>query len=173
MKLYFVALLPDLAIQGEVTLFKQTAQDRFSSGHALKSPPHITLVPPFRSEGADFSPLQAFAHQQSRFTVRLCNFDHFGNRVIFINVSPDPPLLACQTHVAAFCHERFGIEPDQRPFHPHMTIAFRDLQRAAFPDAWSYFSAQLYERTFTAEALTLLRHTGQNWVIEQTFPLVE
>lgn len=172
-KLFFVALLPPSAIQDEVTQFKQTAQKRFGSGHALKSPPHITLVPPFRSEHTDFSTLTIFCNQQQHFTVRLQHFNHFGSRVIFVDVPPEPPLLTCQQQLADFCHGQFGVKPDSRPFHPHMTVAFKDLQRAIFPEAWAYFSAQTFERTFTADALTLLRHTGQEWVVEQTFTLSE
>lgn len=169
-RLYFVALLPDQVIQDEVTAFKQTARERFGSGHALRSPPHVTLIPPFRSDNADFSALQTFAREQTPFYVQLNHFDRFGSRVIFVNVGREPALLACQTQLAQFCADHFGIRPDSRPFHPHMTVAFRDLQRSVFADAWAYFSAQTYERQFLANAVTLLRHTGQGWAVEQAFP---
>lgn len=167
--LYFVALLPDPAIQDEVTAFKQTAQERFGSGHALKSPPHITLIPPFRTDQPDFSVLRTFADEQRPFRVQLRHFDRFGNRVLFVKVVPDQTLLSCQAQLALFCQNQLAIRPDPRPFHPHMTVAFRDLQQSVFADAWGYFSAQVYERTFIADAVTLLRHTGQRWAIEQTF----
>lgn len=168
--LYFIALLPDSIIQEEVTAYKQTAHARFGSGHALKSPPHVTLVPPFRTERTAFSAIQAVADEQVAFPVDLRNFDRFGHRVIFVDVVPRPDLLACQQRLTVFCANQFGIPPDTRPFHPHMTVAFKDLKRTAFPDAWAYFSTQVYERTFTANAFTLLAHTGQHWTIEQTFP---
>ncbi|QJW88471.1 2'-5' RNA ligase family protein [Spirosoma taeanense] len=167
--LYFIALLPDQIIQDEVTAFKQEAQARFGSGHALRSPPHITLVPPFRSHLSDFSALQASADEQEPFSVQLRDFERFGNRVIFVNVVPEPALLTCQAQIADFCHQQFGISPDPRPFHPHMTVAFKDLERAVFPNAWAYFSAQAYERMFTADAFTLLMHTGQQWEIKHRF----
>ncbi len=171
-ELFFMALLPDPIIQDEVTAFKQASLERFGSGHALKSPPHVTLIPPFRSERPDFSALQTFAQTQPPFAVRLQNFDRFGNRVIFVNVVPEPALSACQARLAQFCYDHFGIQPDSRPFHPHMTVAFRDLQRSVFTEAWAYFSTQAYERQFTADAVTLLKHTGQGWAVAQTFPLV-
>ena len=169
MQLYFVALLPPADIQREVTAFKQTAQERFGSGHALRSPPHITLIPPFRTDRTDFATLQTAADRQVSFPVSLLNFDRFGRRVIFVNVLPSEFLSGCQQRLAEFGHETYGIEPDRRPFHPHMTVAFRDLTQAAFPKAWAYFSAQQYDRTFTADAFTLLRHTGQGWEVKQTF----
>ncbi|RIV18967.1 2'-5' RNA ligase family protein [Fibrisoma montanum] len=169
MQLYFIALLPPADIQREVTAFKQTALERFGSGHALRSPPHITLIPPFRRDQTDFAPLQTLADRQVPFPVSLRDFDRFGRRVIFVNVLPSEFLSACQQQIAEFCRTTYAVEPDRRPFHPHMTVAFRDLTQSAFPGAWAYFSAQSYDRRFTADAFALLRHTGQGWVVEQQF----
>ncbi|WP_460976380.1 2'-5' RNA ligase family protein [Spirosoma knui] len=170
MQLYFVALLPGLAIQDEVTHLKREAQARFGSAHALKSPPHVTLIPPFRTDRTSFSALQDFAEQQLPFPVQLMNFGRFGSRVIFVHVVEAPALLDCQLQLASFCHRQLNVPLDSRPFHPHMTVAFKDLNRSVFPEAWAYFSAQPYERTFTASALTLPRHSGQQWEIVEEFP---
>jgi hypothetical protein len=50
-----------------------------------------------------------------------------------------------------------------------MTVAFKDLKRSVFPEAWTYFSSHPYRRSFVADALTLLIHTGQQWTIRQQF----
>ena len=175
MQLYFVALLPDETIQHEVTDFKRQALERFGSGHALKSPPHITLVPPFQCpphlQAALPVALAEAAAQLTPFPVYLRHFDHFGQRVIFVNVQPDSALLACQRAVANQFHQSAEVQPDSRPFHPHMTVAFKDLKRSLFADAWRYFSGLSYERQFAAGALTLLRHTGQRWEIAAVAPL--
>lgn len=169
--LFFIAILPDATIQQEVTAFKQQALTRFGSGHALKSPPHVTLIPPFRSNQTDFAVLHQFAVQQPPFTLRLNGFNHFDQRVIYVDVLPNQPLNRCQQSVADFCSGHFGITPENRPFHPHMTVAFKDLRRSVFPEAWHYFSGLSYEREFQVKAITLLRHTGQQWVIQETFML--
>lgn len=169
MKLYFMALLPDQGIQEEVTGFKQTAQERFGTSQALKSPAHITLIPPFRSDETDFSILHTVADKQNPFSVQLQNFDRFGSRVIFVDVVPEPTLLDCQKVLANFCAIQLSIVADSRPFHPHMTVAFKDLRQSVFPEAWAYFSAQSYERIFTARGITLLVHTGQRWQVAETF----
>lgn len=173
--IYFVALLPDKAIQEEVTHLKEMAAGRFGSRHALKSPPHITLIPPFkRSESILPSLREALAEAASRlapFTIRLQNFGHFGQRVIYVKVSVDETLTYCQRATASVFEKKLGIRPEPRPFHPHMTVAFRDLSQQIYPEAWAYFSALSYERSFTATALTLLRHTGRRWELagEQSF----
>ncbi|MDB5241149.1 MAG: 2-5 ligase [Spirosoma sp.] len=170
MKLYFIALLPDQVIQDEVTAFKQTALERFESGQALKSPPHITLIPPFRSNETQFSALQSLANKEKPFQVDLRNFDRFSSRVIYVNVLPHPTLLHHQKRLADLCSSQWGIIPDSRPFHPHMTVAFKDLKRSVFPEAWAYFSTLSYERFFMAQAFTLLVHSGQRWEVDKTFP---
>lgn len=169
MNLYFIALLPDQEIQNEVTEFKQAAQERFGTSQALRSPAHITLIPPFRTDRTDFSNLLTVAAGQQPFTVQLRNFDRFGSRVIFVDVAPEPTLLDYQKVLADFCARHLDIVPDSRPFHPHMTVAFKDLKRSVFPEAWDYFSAKSYERTFLARGVTLLIHTGQCWQVDKTF----
>jgi len=170
MQLYFLALLPDPAIQQEVTAFKETARDRFGSGHALKSPPHITLVPPFRLEktpesGEALEVALRDAAPGPSFPVQLRDFDRFGQRVIFVHVQLSEALITSQRQAADAFYRHLGVKPETRPFHPHLTVAFRDLDRKVFPEAWAYFSGISYQRTFTAERVTLLRHNGQRWEI--------
>lgn len=172
--LYFVALLPDIAIRQEITTFKHLAAERFGSSHALKSPPHITLVPPFRCHAdAETGLKAALAESASRlnsFSVQLRNFNHFGQRVIYVDVVANEGLRYCQQMTAEVFLEKTGIQPQSRSFHPHMTVAFRDLGTVVFSEAWAYFSQQKYEQQFTAESLTLLRHNGQRWeVIANSF----
>ncbi len=47
-KLFFIALLPPQPIQNQITDIKQYCAQTYNSCHALKSPPHITLQPPFK-----------------------------------------------------------------------------------------------------------------------------
>jgi len=45
--LFFVALLPPEDLQREISAFKKHIANTWGACHALKSPPHITLQPPF------------------------------------------------------------------------------------------------------------------------------
>jgi len=51
--LYFFAVVPPEEIQSSVTDIKQDFKERFNASHALKSPPHITLIPPFKYDLED------------------------------------------------------------------------------------------------------------------------
>lgn len=175
--LLFIALLAPDEIQAKVTAFKQYAATNFDSKHALRSPPHITLIPPFRWPLDDrkflIDFLTNFQFAASPFPLHLYNFDCFAPRVIFVDVVEEPKLYQLQAQLAVAVAEELGIQ-HQGPhdFHPHMTIAFRDLQVRVFPAAWSYFSSLSFQASFPVDKLALLRHTHVGWQLVQTFPLV-
>lgn len=172
--LFFVAILPDKQIQNEVTGFKQYCAERFGARHSLSSPPHITLVPPFdwpkdRLQALKDA-LDEFAIDQLPFDIQLVNFGSFPPRVLFVDIKPNKPLAAMAGKLALHLKEMTGLEQSSvHGFNPHMTIAHRDLQKEVFPNAWAYFSKQTYQRTFTAEGLTLLRYGQGRWELEETF----
>lgn len=170
-QLYFIGVLPPPAIQQEVIEFKRQAQERFKASHALNSPPHITLLPPFRSSRTDFSALAEFTHDKKAIEVHLNGFDRFDQKVIFLNIVDGEPLKALQKDLELFAHYYLGVVPDYQPYHPHMTIAFKDLKRPVFPEAFAYFSAQPYERAFSANAITLLKYVGKNWEVVNEWAL--
>lgn len=170
-QLYFIGILPPPIIQEEVTEFKKQALERFHTGHALTSPPHITLVAPFRSSRTDFSALAEFANARKAVEVQLSGFDRFDHKVIFVDIVPNEPLTALQRELELFAHYHLGVTPEYQAFRPHMTIAFKDLKRPAFPEAFAYFSTQSYERTFSATAITLLKYVGKNWEVIDEWPL--
>jgi len=56
-----------------------------------------------------------------------------------------------------------------RPFNPHMSIAHRDLDKNLFPDAWKEFKNKEYQRSFSFKKLSLLKHNGRSWDINEEF----
>ena len=63
---------------------------------------------------------------------------------------------------------QYGAKIDVRPFHPHITIATRDLRKSAFAEAWPQVADQSFEQTFTANGTGLLRHNGHVWEVIHT-----
>ncbi len=175
-QLCFIAVLPGEPIAAEVTRFKQYAADHFRSARALRSPPHITLIPPFWWPPADRGRLDGaladFCRDRLSFSVQLSGFDRFSPRVIFVAVQPNPALAKLQAALQDCLEKSLDLPArDRRPFHPHLTVAFKDLRRSVFPEAWRYFSEQAYERSFEVEELVLLRHREQAWNVAARFPL--
>ncbi|HIK33850.1 MAG TPA: 2'-5' RNA ligase family protein [Oscillatoriales cyanobacterium M4454_W2019_049] len=176
-RLYFIALLPPADIQEEVTQIKRDFADNYGSRAALKSPPHVTLQPPFERSIDEVSRLKAclreFATGYAPVPMKLSGFGAFPPRVIYVDVMKTPELMAIQASLAAHLEANLGwVDPRNRsrPFAPHMTVAFRDLKREAFKKAWSQYRDRSISYEFTATHLTLLHHNSRCWEIETEFP---
>ena len=173
---YFIAIVAPEEINRQVLEWKQYMLQHFNCKVALKSPAHITLIPPFIMAD-DLLPLmeeqlELFSARQQSFPVQLKNFAAFKPRVLYVHVHPNTHLSGLQANLEAFLlqHKHFPIKKEERAFHPHVTIANRDLQKEDFPKAWQYFQQLKYEVTFPAGSIALLQHNGQTWEIARSFP---
>jgi 2'-5' RNA ligase len=176
MSRFFIALLPPQDIQDYANQIKQYFADNYASRHAQKSPPHITLQPPFEWVDSDVSQLEAsireFANEQQPLPITLSGFAAFAPRVIYIDVVRRQELLTLQADLITYVEANLGIVDKigkNRPFAPHMTVAFRDLTRQNFKAAWREFENRQLHFEFTADKLTLLIHDGRRWNIKSEF----
>lgn len=178
-RLFFIALLPPQDIQDHVTEIKQYFAKHYNSRHALKSPPHVTLQPPFEWPKEQLTVLEeclrefAGESQRSSIPITLSGFGAFPPRVIYINVLKTPELLMVQKDLMARLEDRLRIVDSvskRRPFSPHMTVAFKDLTKENFRKAWEEFKGRSLHFDFTAPQLTLLIHEGGRWEINSEFP---
>jgi len=174
--LYFIAIVAPDPINQQVLEWKQYMLQHFNCKVALKSPAHITLISPFEMLATMHHELEEvlleFAAEQTDFPIQLKNFAAFKPRVLYVHVQPNTHLSDLQARLEAYLIQTdFPIKKENRPFHPHVTIANRDLQKDDFPTAWSYFQQLSYEVTFQANAIALLRHNGQTWEVANAFPL--
>lgn len=175
-KLFFIALLPSSEIQDYANQIKQYFAEKYASRHAQKSPPHITLQPPFEWQDADVPALEEclgdFASSRESVPITLSGFAAFAPRVIYINVVRSPELLRLHADLMAHLESNLGIVDKvgkTRPFAPHMTVAFKDLTKQNFKAAWSEFEKRELYFEFTASNLTLLLHDRRRWNIKTQF----
>ncbi|MCB0555719.1 MAG: 2'-5' RNA ligase family protein [Phaeodactylibacter sp.] len=174
--LFFIAVLPDEAIQAEVARFKHYAARHFKSSRALRSPAHITLFSPFRWPPDKLAQLegclQRFARQERSFLQGLKNFNCFKPHVIFVDVERNDELPGLQNRLEEQLKRELELINDsQHDFNPHLTVAFKDLKRSIFPEAWEYFSRIAYERQFLVSEITLLENNGREWVVFEQFEM--
>jgi len=175
--LFFIALLPPPVIQHYATEVKYHFAQYYGSRHALKSPPHITLQPPFQWRHDRLTALSdsidAFARSQSSIPITLDGFGAFPPRVIYINVDRTDALLTLHQRFIKHLEASVNLaDPREksRPYSPHMTVAFRDLTKQNFKLARQEFKDRSLHFEFMASALTLLKHNGQQWQIHSEFP---
>ncbi|NMB19675.1 MAG: hypothetical protein GX979_02295 [Firmicutes bacterium] len=94
---------------------------------APKTVAHLTVVPPFEWEqpaGELFKLLAEALEETKPFAVTGAGVGSFGNRVLFINVNLTPELEAMQKALT-LCLKTAGVSVDNRPYHPHVTLATR------------------------------------------------
>ena len=175
--LFFVALIPPAAIVAEVTAIKEEMAARYDSSHALKSPPHITLHMPFKWRVDRLAQLEAgmtkAAEGRQPLEIGLRDFACFAPRVIYVDVALSDALHTLRREVVRTMRRELKLlnaDYKDLPFHPHMTVAFRDLSKVRFAEAWEDFAQRSYRADFTVDSLCLLRHTGQHWERWRDFP---
>ncbi|MCJ8282223.1 MAG: 2'-5' RNA ligase family protein [Rivularia sp. ALOHA_DT_140] len=176
MSLYFIALLPPQEIQDYATQIKQYFADNYDSKHAFKSPPHITLQPPFEWSSVKLIELeeclQNFARGRNPISITLDGYNAFFPRVIYIDVFQGSDLINLQFELMVYLENNLGIVDEvgkSRGFTPHMTVAFKDLKKSKFKVAWKEFENKQLHFEFNASQLTLLKHEDKKWNIIQEF----
>ena len=174
--LYLIALVPGPGLRERVRSLNEEMRDRYGASHALKSPAHITLQMPFRrvvsEEPTLIKTLKTFASGQKPLKVRLSGFDCFPPRVLYVKIV-NPELLApLHKDLQEVLRKELGFPGKESNFrfHPHMTIATRDLTEEAFHEAWHEFSGRGFEATFEVRSLFLLKHNGRTWDLFREFP---
>ena len=167
--MYFVAVICPPEVNAKVIAFKQRMKERFGCVAALKSPAHITLIPPFWfKEAEENALLQATASFKSipgDLIIQLDGFSHFDRKTLFVEVQQSQKLSELKRKTEDYFIQAFKgiIEKDKRPFCPHITIANRDLKPSDFEKAWEYFSAKKFSATFGAEGICLLKLSPEKW----------
>ena len=174
--LYFIAVIPPGDICREIEIFKRDFAERFAAKEALKNVAHITLKAPFKLPVEQHGRLAEWFNNLSieevPFGLRLKDFDCFiDNLVIFIKPEPNILLTTLQKSiirqfVPAFPNIR--VSRLELKFHPHITVAYRDLTAGQFADAWSEYRNKKYAASFMVNEFYLLQHDTKRWNIIHT-----
>lgn len=175
-ELYFIAIIPPSPVFEDAMELKNYFKKGYGSRASLNSPPHITLHMPFEwKEGKETfltEGLSSFAQTQQSFELTLLNFGSFESRVIFIEVVKNDQLELFQKNLHRFCKKEFNLfnaNYKEHAFHPHLTVAFRDLKKAEFVKAWDEFREKKFSATCRVNSIVLLKHDGSRWQIFSEF----
>ncbi len=173
MSLYFVAVTAPEPVNKQVLAFKLYMQEKYGCKVALKSPAHVTLIPPFTLSGEDQPRLEQalndFAAGQIDLPIELKDFAAFAPRVIYVDVVAGKALSGLQAALEKRLLElAFPIRRSPRDFHPHVTIANRDLQPDDFREAWDHFRQEQFAALFAARGISLLHLENGRWATVHT-----
>lgn len=177
-RLYFLAIVPPSPVYEEAFEHKVYFKTKYNSKASLNSPPHITLHMPFRwiekNEDELVQHLTEFVERNMPVTIKLNGFSSFPPRVIFMNVEITSELEKLQKNLERYFKRHlnlFNANYKELPFHPHLTLAFRDLKKPNYQKAWEEFVGKNYQATFVADKIALLKHSGAIWEVFREFKL--
>lgn len=172
---FFLAIVLPAPYQNQVMAMKEYVKEHFESKAALRSPAHITLHMPFEwkdsKEELLLDTLSAFKFGEE-VRIELKDFNCFEPRVVYVDVVKNEKLDALQKTLVQHVKQNLGLMNEAkniRGFHPHTTIAFRDLKKEMFRLAWTHFKEQKYHGSFIAREFQLLKHAPGQWEVYRTF----
>lgn len=172
---YFIAIVPPEPLLSAIRDIKQQICDTYGTKGALRSPAHITLHMPFsweeEREEKLIAALGAFSYA-GPIQTQLNGFACFEPRVVYIHVEESEPLLQLQQQLVKHVMRQlqlFNQSDDRRGFHPHITVAFRDLKKAVFYRLWEDYQHEAWQAAFQCRSFCLLKHTADHWQVFREF----
>lgn len=162
-KKYFIAIVIPDPLGIEIENVKRFLDKDFGLKGALRSPAHITLHRPFEwkeeKENQLTEKLSAFEFKDD-FKLEIQNYSWFEPRVIYAQVKPSEQLKELHNQLKNYAKRElrlFNEVDDRRGFHPHITVAFRDLKKPQFYKLREVFKEKKIEGTFNYEGFSLLK----------------
>jgi len=173
-KKYFLAIVIPEPFQSRIEAVKQELFEAHHLKGALRSDAHITLHRPFEwkeeKEPELVEKLSAFTFDK-RFTIDLTNFSFFEPRVIYVDVLPNELLFELHKQLTSFAKRElklFNEAGDERGFHPHVTVAFRDLKKPLFYELQKTFAQRGFAGSFDYRGFSILK-LEQRWEVLHGF----
>jgi 2'-5' RNA ligase len=173
-KKYFIAIVIPEPGFSRIEHLKQSLYTQHGLKGALRSPAHITLHRPFEwresKEGSLIDCLSQFEYEKN-FSIQLQNFAFFEPRVVYIDVLPNTCLVELHDRLSRFVRRELKLyneSEDMRGFHPHVTVAFRDLKKPLFYDLKRTFTNQTFSFDFSEARMALLK-LDKTWQVIHLF----
>jgi 2'-5' RNA ligase len=175
---YMFAIMPPMELGMKINEIRQQFSNKYHCKAALKPPVHITVIPPFHTyperEPEIITEFGALASGMHSFHIEVSGYGTFRRKgVVFMNVILSSELKNFQ----AIASRKFnmilpGINRDpERPYHPHITIGYRDIPKEIFLNAAEEYLDKTFEESFSCDSFFLWRHDGKAWQVHHEFIL--
>ena len=155
---------------------QQYIADHFGPKHALRTPPHITLIPPLEVNNEEIKKIVSIGKEISTqiqsFKLELNGFGTFKPRVVFIKIMENKLLndlyRLWRSQLEQHAPHLLARYPD-RPYHPHLTLAHRDVTPHQFDAIWKYYEEKSFELEIEITGSWMLKHSSSGWEREMEF----
>lgn len=179
-QLKLVAIVPPEPLFSFIREEQQYIADTWGPKKALRVPPHLTLLPPISVNEAELIVLESIlkdaASSHKAFMLRVNGYDAFSPKVIFIKPNYPKALHLLYTDIIDTVIARIPHVMNKYPddtFHPHFTIAYRDLEPDIFRDVWKYFKNKKAKFTVPIQDISIFDKSDVGWTIGKKFALKE
>ncbi len=173
---YFLAICPDHRVKDQIHRQKEWVYQKYGVKGAFRSSAHITLQMPFKlginKKEKLVNELNSFTKSEIPFDIHLNGFGCFEPRVVFIKVEDNSLLAELRDNLLPILkqYQIFNSTHKNRGFHPHITVAFRDLKKKDFYPLWNEVKNMPFKEQFIAQGLTLYKHNGKSWDEDEFIP---
>ncbi len=164
---FFLAILPPQKVSDEIISFQKELAAEYGFYHALKTAPHLTVIPPFECEEEKLLELSSLVKKQNfhSLSIKLNGFQAFVPRVLFVDVQRNEGLHFLQRKIRQMLIEEKMISKrmSKHEYVPHITLANRDLTNKTFKQIFPHFQNRNFQAVFQQNSITLLKHNGMSW----------
>ena len=167
---FYVGITFEPILSQKIDALRMRMEEKFGLKKARKNPPHLTLIPPFKTskEVVDLWVPQIL--KAPAFSCTLANFGFFDkNRVAFIKVNEHENFLTLRKEIAQRLNQ-WSFCKGKR-FSPHVTIATKDLNAQKMKWVKMFLSHQSFEESAKITAVIVWKLEGEHWEKYLEFPL--
>lgn len=131
--------------------------------------PHITIKSPFETSNRIpfLQYLESLIQEMEPFEITIQGFNHFTDRVIFLEVAENPVLLELHWRILNDVKSKFGIDAHEfegENIKFHSTVSFFK-EKEKFDLAWSYLQQYNLQFSFLAKTLGVYYYLGEKGYI--------
>jgi 2'-5' RNA ligase len=178
--LKLIAIVPPEPVFTDIRKEQEYIAETWGPKHALRTPPHLTIVPPLSLTSGEmgwlFGMASALAATFYPFRLELKDYNSFKPRVVFIQ-----PIVPKELYdLYELWHQALMVKmphvldryPD-RPYNPHVTLAHKDVTHPQFDKIWNYYSGKKYRKSFQVDHFCILSYHEHGWEVERKYYFTE
>lgn len=177
-KLKLVAIVPPEPLYSFVKEEQNFIAQKWNARQALRTPPHITLIPPISLDEDESVELERISQETASnhpsFRLKVTRYDSFSPKVIYLKPSFPHALSVLYTDLMKTILANIPHAMQKYPYEsfvPHITLAYRDLDPLRFKEVWKYYKNKKVNFTVDIDRICILDNTPDGWVITNTYEL--
>lgn len=177
-KLKLVAIVPPEPLYSFVKEEQNFIAQKWNARQALRTPPHITLIPPISLNEGESEELkrisQEIASKHPSFRLKVNRYDSFNPKVIYLKPSFPHALSVLYTDLLKMILANIPHAMQKYPYEsfvPHITLAYRDLDPLRFKEVWKYYKNKKVNFAVDINRISILDNTADGWVISDSYEL--